>query len=120
MRRILVMDDDAELREVVQEVLTDEGFDIELASTFQQALAALAHRSFDLIVSDLLVDGTSGSRFEGIHALVRAAPETPLLVSTGFTEAKDLPLKELGVSGLIPKPFELDDLIASIRTWLPA
>ena len=115
--RLLVVDDDSELLAALREFLIEEGFDVQTASDGFAAVEIARHRPLDLVLTDLHMPGLAG-----VDVLRRLQElETPLKViamtaDTTFLEAL---AKSWGATVLLRKPFELDDLIASIRDACP-
>ena len=108
-KRILVADDEAGIRELLEEVLTMRGIDVEVAASGSEAIAALEKHPFDLIILDLLMPGTSGSdvaRYIGVNA-----PEMPIVIITGSdVETIENRLRGISVTQVIRKPFEMDQI----------
>lgn len=115
---VLVVDDDARVREVIQWALEDEGFEVETAADGLQAVARGTARRPDLVLLDLTLPGLNGYRVA--HDL-RAAHGSglPILAMTadGRAEAK---AARAGAYAFVRKPFELAELIGSIRRGLHA
>lgn len=108
-KRILVADDEPGIRELLEEVLTMRGIDVEVAASGSEAIAALEKHPFDLIILDLLMPGTSGSdvaRYIGVNA-----PEMPIVIITGSdVETIENRLRGISVTQVIRKPFEMDQI----------
>ena len=110
---ILVVDDDPHIRAFVEECLRDEGYAVETASNGREALDAVARRRPSLILLDMqmpVLDGPGVAR-----ALAEQGIAVPILVITAGHRAAQA-AEEIGAAGFIPKPFELDDLLAKVAT----
>lgn len=113
---VLVVEDDREIRTLIQSALSVEGFVVQTAVTLREALALLQHRPPDVIVLDLgLPDG------EGL-ALVRAVrrqSSVPIVVvSARHQEAQKIELLDAGADDYLTKPFSVAELLARIRVAL--
>lgn len=116
--KILVLDDDESLRELVQFQLEDSGCVVDLASSADEGLAKLRANQYDLIVSDIRMPG----EMDGIEMVQNYRQENPdlkVLFMTGFEveERINLALREPHTL-LIKKPFFIDDLQAKVDELL--
>ncbi len=111
MARILVIDDDADIRDAVTEVLSFEGFEVFAAAEGEQGLVRCRQLRPDLILLDLMMPGMNGWDF--LRALRREEPiaRTPVVVVSALGR-----VPELQVAGFLPKPFGLDALVALVRS----
>jgi two-component system chemotaxis response regulator CheY len=111
-RRILVVDDDASIRQLIEVTLTSAGYAVEQAESGERALAAIRRKRFDLIVLDINMPGMSG--YEVLDRL-RAMPSksaTPVFVVTANGPQAENVIPELrrGAVGRLSKPFAITDL----------
>ena len=110
--RVLVVDDEADILELVREVLSDEGYDVDTALTGEAALAITRERRPDLILLDVKLPGADG--WEVLAELRAAAgPQTPVVVMTAGFDAQDRALAS-GAQGYLGKPFDIDDLLRAV------
>jgi DNA-binding response OmpR family regulator len=116
--RILVVDDDPSIRMLLTRVLEREQLEVQTAPDSSTALELCAAGTFDLFLIDYLLPGMDGL------ALARAIrgqhPELPIALITGsahLVSAADL--AAVSITRLFTKPFDLDELVAWIRTQLP-
>ena|SRR5436190_11382558 len=114
MRRILLVEDDADLRPLMQHVLISGNYDVDLADTVASGLAALERGSYDLVLADgRLRDGT------GMMIAERAlATGTKVLIITGY--AFDLPREELEKYEFLLKPVRPNELLRAVARMLGA
>jgi two-component system KDP operon response regulator KdpE len=113
--RVLVVEDDREIRSLMQSSLSVEGFEVQTAVTLSEAEALWRHSPPDVIVLDLgLPDGDG-------WACSRGAPagSTPVIVvSARHQEAQKILLLDAGADDYLTKPFSVGELLARIRVAL--
>ena len=116
---ILVVDDEADIRELMAGVLADEGFETRVASDSDGALHAIAQRRPHLVVLDVWLQG---SRLDGIQVLeeiTRDHPDLPVVIISGHgtIETAVAAIKK-GAYDFIEKPFKADKLCHTVRRAL--
>lgn len=122
-KTILVVEDDRWIRELLVELLQDEGYDVAQAQTGAEALQRAREQRPDLIVLDLRLPDTSG--LDVLQAL-RAEPATsslPVLVISGYLDRltqATLQRREQRANGVIPKPLDLADFFREVERALRA
>ncbi len=116
--RILVVDDEESLREICQDALEDEGYQVYLAEDGQSALEFLAQNSdVDLIVSDLRMPKMNG--IDLLKKLREQKFDIDFLVMTGFgTIETAVECMKLGASDYLPKPFNISHLLVKVNKVL--
>ena len=115
-RRIVVVDDEADLREAVADYLAMHGFEIAEAGNGEELRAALALKPCDLILLDLKMPGEDGL---SIARSLRQSSSIPIIMVTAIGETVDRVVGlELGADDYIAKPFDMRELLARIRTVL--
>ena len=116
-QRLLVVDDEENLRTMLCAALQHHGFDVVSAADGSEALAALAAEAPDLVVLDVMMPGVDG--FEVCRRMRAAQDHTPVLFLTarGAAEDKVRGLK-LGADDYLEKPFSLEELVARIEAIL--
>lgn len=115
--RILVVDDDDSIRQIVRLCLTDEGYSVWEAANGEVALGLLPEASPELILLDLRMPVMDGWEFaRRYHGL--PGPHAPILA---FVAALNAAQEAAGIEtvGILSKPFDLDELLAAVRTQLP-
>lgn len=119
-KRILIVDDEQSLLELVSAILDEEGFEVETTLNGKEALDKLKSAKPDLVILDMMMPGMSGRE---TAERIRNDPTTkdiPIIFLTvaKFSEAgKDI-LKKLGIKDYITKPFENDDLVKRVKKVL--
>lgn len=113
--RVLVIEDDQTIVELIRVVLTDEGYDVSVAATGDQALDSASPEKPAMVVLDMYVPGASGKLLtDGLRG--KYGQDLPvLLVSASNVDGE---AQELGAYEYVAKPFDLDDLLAAVRRGL--
>ncbi|MDD1793068.1 response regulator transcription factor [Enterovibrio makurazakiensis] len=115
-KRILVVDDDLEIRELLQEYLSKSGYNVTTAQNGQEMKAKLAVQYPDLILLDVMLPGDDGFT---LCKYVRQDSSVPIIMLTAVSDETDQIIGlELGADDYIAKPFSPRQLIARIRALL--
>jgi DNA-binding response OmpR family regulator len=116
VKTILVVDDKASVRKLVQEYLTEQNFRVVTASDGQEALYTARHEKPDLILLDIMMPEMDGYEFISTY---RREADTPIILLTAKLEETDKVLGlELGADDYVTKPFGMRELLARIRAVL--
>lgn len=116
-RRVLVVEDDADLAQAVADLLGDEGFEVEQRHDGQAGLAAALENPFDVIVLDLMLPKRNG--FSVCLEIRQAGVHTPLLMLTAKNgDLDEIEGLEAGADDFLRKPFESSILLARINALL--
>src|SRR5438552_2010450 len=116
-KHLLIVEDEAPLREAIAEQLTDRGYHVEQADSGEAALARLADFAFDVIITDLRLPGVGGSAL--VQAAVGRYPEIVAIVVTGYGTMKDaVEAIKSGAFDFVSKPFQIDELLHVLDTAL--
>ena len=115
--RVLVVDDDDDVRRAMTGILSEIGYTIRECATGAEALGALPDFEPDLVVVDFAMPGQNGA--EIAHVIRQAAPDLPIVFVSGY--ADDLVLETLGGNApVLRKPFRPNELAAAVRSALDA
>lgn len=107
--RLLVVDDEPIVGKRLQQVYTKLGFDVEIFTNSVDALAAMARKSFQIVVTDLRMDGMDG--WEVLRQARSMNPRTRVIVITAYAQEETAnKAVQLGAFDFIAKPFRLDEL----------
>src|SRR5579872_4556943 len=113
VERILIVEDDSRLADMLQKYLGQAGFGVTLAPLGATALEELSDKSFDAVVLDLMLPDMDGLE---VCRQLRARDDTPVLMLTARGDAVDRIVGlELGADDYLPKPFEPRELVARLR-----
>lgn len=114
MSRILIVDDDAELRFNVREILEDNGFEVEEAASGKEAMQRLTDNSFEVVLLDVMMPGLTGTQM--LPQLRETAPWTKIIMITAFASVESAveSIKQ-GADDYISKPFRIEELLTAVR-----
>ena len=114
---ILLVDDDPHMLDVTYEILTDEGYHVQRATSGETAIEALQTKDFDLVITDLNM-----GQINGISVLKKAKelkPEVMVIITTACSDAVYvIEALRFDANDYILKPFKLDDLLHRVSLCL--
>jgi DNA-binding NtrC family response regulator len=112
--KILVVDDEDYMREIVREALAGAGFTIEEAADGKSAVAMIRQRPYDVIITDLRLPGVPGEKI--LQEALAISPEAIVIIMTGFGNIQTaVEAIRAGAYDYLPKPFQLDELILRVE-----
>lgn len=115
--RILILEDDDNLRDVLAEVLSDEGFEVKAVARGETAVECAARESFDLIIADIRMEGIGG--LEALEQTQKLQPNIGSLIVSGYaTEHETARAERLQVGAYLTKPFKMQELLGYVRAQL--
>jgi two-component system KDP operon response regulator KdpE len=114
--RILVVDDDPQIRRVMKVTLTSQGYEVTDAMTGEAALEALRERSFDLVLLDMNMPGTSG--LETCRTIRAGSEIAVIMLTVRDREADKVAALDAGADDYVTKPFNTPELLARMRAAL--
>jgi CheY-like chemotaxis protein len=112
--RILVIEDEVDMRELLKDILTDKGHKVETVSNGMEGVKLFEKKKFDLVFTDLVMPRMSG--WEVAEKIKGINKDAPVFLITGWdVELKDSEMKENGVDFFIKKPFNMDHIFNVIQ-----
>ena len=117
MKKILIVDDDREFRNHLIEVLKEEGYRMDSASSTKEAYEKLSAVEFDIVLLDYMMPKQSG--IDAIYEIKRLRPKIKVIMITAFASIENaIDVIKKGASDYISKPFKIDNLLLAIRRVL--
>ena len=115
--RILIVDDEEVLRDVLEVLLQREGFDILTAASGEEALSVLDTEEVDLVILDVMLPGISG--IDTLRAMRISNPALPVIVITAFSSIDGaIEAMKHGAFHYIPKPFKNEEVVHTVNKAL--
>jgi two-component system cell cycle response regulator len=115
--RILAVDDQRYFRELIEGILTEDGFEVQTASSGDEALRILEHGAFDIVLTDLVMPVMTGTDL--VQRVKELDPDQEIVVVTGVVDVKSaVDAMKLGATDYILKPFDRGALCAAIESIL--
>jgi DNA-binding NtrC family response regulator len=115
--KILIVDDEKHVRALFERVLVKEGYDVKCAASGREAIDKLAADSFDLVVTDLKMDGIDG--LDLIKKGKRAKRDLPFILISGYGTARTaVSAAEEGADIFLMKPIDITDLKSAVKKAL--
>jgi two-component system response regulator AtoC len=116
-KHLLLVEDEAPLREALAERLAEHGFVVVQADTGERAIEQLAEFAFDIVVTDLRLPGLDGTRV--LEAALLRYPEIVGIIVTGYGTVKDaVEAIKRGATDFVTKPFQFDELLHALTSAL--
>ncbi len=117
MKKILIVDDDAEFRSHVIEILKEEGYQTDGAASAKEAFAKSEAMEFDIVLLDFMMPRMNG--MDALREIRKQRPKTKVIMITAFaTVEKAVDAIRKGASDYIAKPFKIHELLTTIRRVL--
>lgn len=119
MRRILAVDDDHDILEVLQFILEDSGYEVETLSDGRKLMSTIDEKHPDLILLDIMLGNMDGRE---LCSLVKKEIKThniPVILISASHDISASINKEGGPNDFIAKPFDINNLLNKIRNQLP-
>ena len=119
-KRILVVEDHEDNRQILRDLLGNAGYDMVEAETGEDGLAAAASKRPDLILMDIQLPGIDGYETTRRLKADPALREVPIIVVTSYAlSGDDIKAREAGCDAYVTKPYSPRQLLAKIREYLP-
>ena len=118
MKKILLLEDDLILQEIIEEYLVEQGYKVDCFFNGEEALDTILSKKYDMLLLDVNVPEING--FEIVEYVKKELKKTtPVIFITSLTEAKNLEKAfEIGANDYLKKPFDLDELKIRIEHHL--
>jgi DNA-binding response OmpR family regulator len=117
--RILFVDDQAPVREMLSGFFRDKGYEVRTASTGEQAMVLADEGGYDLIILDINLAGESGLELLGFFKT--NMPTVPVVMFTGMPDEALLDqAMARGASGYMRKTDSMEDLLAAVKVYIPS
>jgi DNA-binding NtrC family response regulator len=114
---IHLIDDEPIIHEVMSQLLTSEGYEVEISSSGEEAVEKANGRSFDLTLLDLLMPGMNG--IEVLRHIRRIHPQAVIIIITAYASVESaIEAMKMGAFDYIQKPFKHDELLLTIQRAL--
>jgi DNA-binding NtrC family response regulator len=114
--RILVVDDEQIIRELLKRVLGREGYQVTTTPCSEDAVRLMSIKSFDLAIVDAGYRNSNGCKL--MKMVRKASPETAMVVMTGYPVAEVIRFAQEHAQGYLEKPFDLQEFLAAVRSAL--
>lgn len=115
--RILLLEDDESLLEVLRDVLVEEGFEVDSCAQSDSAIHLAREKEYDLMVTDIRVDGLDG--LSALSHVQSYRPSVDALVISGYADTEQAErASRLGLGAVLKKPFDLDLFLHKVNTLL--
>jgi two-component system response regulator PilR (NtrC family) len=114
---IHIIDDEPVIHDVLAQLLTSEGYEVEISSSGEEALEKFPSRSFDVILLDLLMPGMDG--IEALRRIRRIDPQAAVIIITAYGSVESaISAMKIGALDYVQKPFKHDDLLIVLEKAL--
>ncbi|MCK9296489.1 MAG: response regulator [Desulfobulbaceae bacterium] len=116
-KRILVVDDEKIILRTLSWGLGNQGYEVDTAESGEEGLAKLQHGSYNLLLSDLLMDGMSG--IDLLKGAKQISPDMAVCLITGYADlASAIDALRLGADDYLVKPCDMDELLLRVQRAL--
>jgi len=113
-RQILIIDDEADFRDAIKEILSADGYQVDESPYLATAVGTALSGNHDLIILDLKMPGLDG--LELARLFKSQTPNTPILIISGYlTDTVPEQLRELGIHHVLPKPSSISQLFKAVE-----
>jgi two-component SAPR family response regulator len=115
--KILVLEDDPQMRNILQQVLEEQDYEVVAVDRGEKAIDAARDNAFDLIIADIRMEGVGG--LEAIAQTKAVQPAIGTLIVSGYADPDETErAKQLQIGGYLKKPFKMADFLLYVRTQL--
>ncbi len=114
---VLVIDDEQIVLDSVAQILTDEGYEVDVSLSGREGLDWAIQKDYDIVLTDILMPDIGGMRV--LRDIKRAKPSLPVIIITGYATTKSaVQAMKLGAANYIEKPFEPEELLNAVSSAL--
>lgn len=114
--KILMVDDNKEIREVVNILLSGEGYEVDEAGDGQKAIECTKQKKYDLIILDVMMPGLNGYQ---VCRVIREKTNVPILFLSARSQVEDKTMGLLsGGDDYLPKPFSYNELVSRVKALI--
>jgi DNA-binding NtrC family response regulator len=115
--RVLVVDDEADLRMLLEHAVAKAGYEVVTASDGEEAISLLVKRKFDIVLLDIQMPNTNG--IEVLKYIQKNTPTTKTIMLTGYADLKHaMEAREFGAQDFISKPYKVEEILYTITRLL--
>ena len=115
-RNLLVVDDEAVIREGMRRILAAQGYHVETSASGRTAIEKIQEQDFDVVITDLKMPGMDG--IEVLKTIRILQPEVPVIIITGYSTVDTaVEAMKKGACGFIDKPFTESDILRRIMLY---
>jgi DNA-binding NtrC family response regulator len=112
--RILIVDDESDLRSLLTHVLTTAGYEVMEAPDGESALNILRKEKFDIAFLDIQMPNVNG--IQVLKHIQKNSPSTKAIMLTGYANLKNaMEAKEFGATDFINKPYKIEDILSTVQ-----
>lgn len=117
MSKVLIVEDEPDIQDLIGDVLALEGFEVHALSRIPHGLDSIRQLAPDAIVLDLMLPGMGGVELFRILTADRELRGTPIVICSGAADLRELHAPEFAQfqAEVVPKPFELEELLDAVR-----
>jgi len=117
MPKILIIEDDEKMRNALIEILTEEGYIVDIAENGKVGIDKIKKNHFDMVLTDLIMPVIGG--MEVLHEVKKLKPKTLVILITAFATIENaVESMKSGAADYITKPFKIDEIQTKIRKAL--
>lgn len=121
MKRVLLVEDESDLINILDIVLSDEGYQVTQMRSAEEALQFCQDTTPDIILSDIKMGAMDGiTMFEKMRTMQKLRPVPFIFISATADASWITKAKSLGATAYFTKPFDVDEVVQAIRTSMPS
>lgn len=117
LKKVLIVDDDTGIREVIKIILDDEGYEVNELDNGHQVDSAIASWTPDVILLDVMLGDMDGRDICRHLKSEKNTATIPIIIISATHSRYTLPEKSCSANGYLEKPFDIDDLIRKVRLY---